>query len=186
MELPKGLEVDIIIFINLILIFITMSNKEIVEQLVKDGCTLVKNVTVKNVTVNVLENYTRLGFTIDKEVDGFVSKDDGVTYEPAKVNVIFASAYSIGALMKDSDEMAFAANHLMENPAGLAIILSRAKISIVQQKVKAKESYKNPFSESAEEVVFEHDTIINHVTSIELSEFGLKKLDKLADKMLGF
>jgi len=162
-----------------------MTNKEIAEQLVKNGCNLVK-CTVKNVTVTVLETYTRLGLTIDKEIDGYVSKDDGATYEPAKVRTVFVSAYSIGSLMKDKDDTAFAANHLMENPAGLAIILSRAKINVVQQKVKEGESYKNPFSETAEAVTFDHDTIINYVTSIELSEFGLKKLDKLADKMLGF
>lgn len=163
-----------------------MTNKEIAEQLVKNGCTLVKGITVKNVTVTVMETYTRLGLTIDKEIDGYISKDDGATYEPAKVSTVFVSAYSIGSLMKDKDDTAFAANHLMENPAGLAIILSRAKISVVQQKVKEGESYKNPFSETAEAVTFDHDTIINYVTSIELSEFGLKKLDKLADKMLGF
>lgn len=163
-----------------------MTNKEIAEQLVKNGCTLVKGITVKNVTVKVMENYTRLGFTLNKEVDGYVSEDDGVTYKPAKVSVVFVSAYSIGSVMKDNDDMAFAANHLMENPSGLSIILSRAKINIVQQKVSAGEVYKNPFSENAEEVTFDHDTIINYVTDIELSEFGLKKLDKLADKMLGF
>ena len=163
-----------------------MTNKEIAEQLVKNGCNLVKGLVVKNVTVNVLQNYTRLGITINKEVDGYVSKDDGATYEPAKVNVIFVSAYSIGSLMKDDDNAAFAANHLMQNPSGLAIILSRAKIDVVQQHVKEGETYKNPFSETAEEVVFDHDTVINYVTNIALSDFGLQKLDKLADKMMGF
>ena len=37
----------------------------------------------------------------------------------------------------------------------------------------------------AEATVFEHDTIINHVVSIEVSKFGEKALDKLMDKMLG-
>lgn len=53
-----------------------MTNKEIAEQLVKNGCTLVKGITVKNVTVKVMENYTRLGFTLNKEVDGYVSEED--------------------------------------------------------------------------------------------------------------
>lgn len=163
-----------------------MTNKEIVASLIKNGAKEEKNVTIKNVTVTVMDAYTRLGLTLDKEVKGYRQQEDG-TYEEGTTRVIFVSAYSIGALLKEDDDAAFAANHLMKHPDALGMIMSRAKIDVVQQKVTAGEEYRNPFaSEDTDTTVFDHDTIINHVVGINLSDFGKKRLEKLADMMLGF
>lgn len=163
-----------------------MTRKEIIAQLLKEGATQVKDVTIKNVTVTPLDEYIRLGLTIDKEVDGYRANEAG-DYEEAKVNVIFVSAFTIAALLKDDDNAAFAANHLLKHPDALGMILSRAKITILQEKVASGQEYKNPFaSEDADTTVFDHDTIINHIASLELGEFGLKRLDRLADMMMGF
>jgi len=163
-----------------------MTNKEIIAQLLKNGAKEEKNVTIKNVTVTPKETYTRLGLTLDKEVKGYRQAEDG-TYEEGTTRIIFVSSYSIGALLKEDDDAAFAANHLMTHPDALGMIMSRAKIDIVQQKVEAGSDYKNPFaSEDSDSTVFDHDTIINHVVNISLSDFGKKRLDKLADMMLGF
>ena len=162
-----------------------MEKKEIITELLKNGGKSVKDLKVKNVTVTRCENYVRLGITLDKPVAGMVTKDN-VTYEEGETNVIFVSLYSITSLLKDDDNAAFAANHLVNNPAALGIILSRAKITVVQQTVAADEEYVNPFASNGEATVFGHPTIINHVVGIQLSDFGLKKLDRLADLMLGF
>jgi len=162
-----------------------MEQKEIIAQLMKEGAKKVNDVTIKNVTVTVMDEYTRLGLTLNKEVDGYKAEEDG-TYTPVKVKVIFVSAFSIASLLKDNDDAAFAANHLVKHPDAMAMILSRANVTIVQQSVKEGEEYTNPFSENAEPVTFDHDVIINYVTDIKLSDFGLKRLDRLADKMLGF
>ena len=160
--------------------------KEVVAELIKNGATQVKGVTVKNVTVKVMDAYTRLGITIDKEVKGYRQNEAG-EYEEATTKVIFVSAYSIAALLKENDDAAFAANHLVTHPDAMGMILSRAKLDIIQQAVAAGEEYHNPFaSENSDSTVFDHDTIINHVVGIELSDFGKKRLDKLADMMLGF
>lgn len=158
---------------------------EIIAQLIKKGAKEVKNVTVKNVTVTPMNEYVRLGLTLDKEVDGYKVEDDG-TYTPSKVKVIFVSAFTIAALLKEDDNAAFAANHLLKHPDALAMIMSRAQINILQQPVKAGEEYKNPFNDNADTTAFDHDVIINHITEIKLSDFGMKRLDKLADMMLGF
>ena len=162
-----------------------MKNEEIIAQLIKEGAKEVKNVTVKNVTVTPMNEYVRLGLTLDKEVDGYKAEEDG-TYTPSKVKVIFVSAFTIAALLKEDDDAAFAANHLLKHPDALAMIMSRAQINILQQSVKAGEEYKNPFSDNADVTAFDHDVIINHITEIKLSDFGMKRLDKLADMMLGF
>ena len=158
---------------------------EIIAQLIKKGAKEVKNVTIKNVTVTPMNEYVRLGLTLDKEVDGYKVEDDG-TYTPSKVKVIFVSAFTIAALLKEDDNAAFAANHLLKHPDALAMIMSRAQINILQQPVKAGEEYKNPFNDNADVTAFDHDVIINHITEIKLSDFGMKRLDKLADMMLGF
>lgn len=161
-----------------------MEKKEVITELLKNGGTKVENLKIKNVTVTHLENYVRLGLTLDKPVKGYVTKDQGVTYEEGETNVIFVSVYSIGSLLKDDEDAAFAANRLIEQPEGMELILSRATIDIIQEPVSSGEEYKNPWSDNATATVFDHDTIINHVIRLELSKFGLKQIDKLADKLV--
>ena len=161
-----------------------MNINEIIAQLIKEGAKEIKNVTIKNVTVTPMNEYVRLGLTLDKEVDGYKTDEDG-TYTPSKVKVIFVSAFTITALLKEDDNAAFAANHLLKHPDALGMILSRATINVIQQPVKAGEEYKNSFN-NADSTTFDHDTIINHITNIQLSDFGMKRLDRLADMMLGF
>lgn len=163
-----------------------MEKREIINNLIKNGAKEVKNLKVKNVTISILENYTRLGLTLDKPVEGYVANEDG-TYDKGETNVIFVSAFAIASVLKDSDDTAFAANHLVENPQAMQVLLSRATIDIIQEPVESGQEYRNPWSTNEDNAtVFDHDTIINHLTSIKLSEFGMKKLDVLADKMLGF
>ena len=163
-----------------------MEKREIINNLLKNGSKEVKNLKIKNVTVTILENYTRLGLTLDKSVEGYVAKEDG-TFEKGETNVIFVSAFAIASVLKDSDDTAFAANHLVENPQAMNVLLSRASIDIIQEPVAAGQEYRNPWSNNEDNAtVFTHDTIINHLTSIKLSDFGMKKLDTLADKLLGF
>nr|DAJ44442.1 MAG TPA: hypothetical protein [Crassvirales sp.] len=162
-----------------------MERKEIIAELLKNGGKSVKDLKVKNVTVTRCENYVRLGITLDKPVTGMVTKDNGATYEEGETNVIFVSLYSITSLLKDDDNAAFAANHLVEHPDSMSIVLSRATLNIIQETVEAGTEYKNPWSDNAEATVFDHKTIITHVIEVNLSDFAIRKLDKLADSLLG-
>lgn len=162
-----------------------MEKKEIISELLKNGGVSVKDLKVKNVNVTRCENYVRLGITLDKPVKGMVTKDNGVTYEEGETNVIFVSLYSITSLLKDNDDAAFAANHLVEHPEAMSIVLSRASLNIIQETVEAGTEYKNPWSTNAEATVFDHKTIITHVTDVTLSDFAIRKLDRLADSLLG-
>lgn len=162
-----------------------MEKKEVIAELLKNGGVQVKDLKVKNVTVTNCENYTRLGITLDKEVKGMVTKDNGVTYEEGETKVIFVSLYSVTSLLKDDDDVAFAVNHLVSHPDSMSVVLSRATISIIQESVKEGEEYRNPWSENAEVTVFTHNTIINHIIDIKLSDFAIGRMDRLADKLLG-
>ncbi len=162
-----------------------MEKKEVISELLKNGGIQVKGLKVKNVTVTPQENYTRLGITLDKPVKGMVTKDNGITYEEGETNVIFVSLYSITSLLKDEDNAAFAANHMITHPDSMSIILSRAILNIIQEVVEEGTEYRNPWSTNAEATVFDHKTIITHITDITLSDFAIRKLDKLADSLLG-
>ena len=162
-----------------------MEKTEIISNLIKNGAELVKDLKVKNVTVTPQDNYVRLGITLDKPVKGMIS-EDGTKYEIGETKIIFVSLFSVTSLLKDNDDAAFAVNHLVKHPDAMSVVLSRATINIIQETVKEGTEYKNPWSESAEATVFDHDTIINHITEITLSEFAIRKIDRLANAMLGF
>ena len=163
-----------------------MEVKEVVRALLASGAKKVSDLKVINVTVKVLDTYVRVALTLDRKVDGYVLNEDDGTYAAGEVKVVFVSLYSLLSMLKQDEDTAFAANHVANNPKSIELILSGAKIDVIQQPVAAGEEYKNPWSDrtDAEATVFDHDTIINHVVSIEVGRFGEKALDKLMDKML--
>ena len=163
-----------------------MEVKEVVKALLEGGAKKVTDVKVTNVTVKALNTYVRVALTLDKKVEGYILNEEDGTYSAGEVKVIFVSLYSLLSMLKQDEDTAFAANHVANHPETIALILSGAKIDLIQQPVVAGEEYKNPWSDrtDAEATVFEHDTIINHVVGITVSKFGEKALDKLMDKML--
>lgn len=161
-----------------------MEKKEIISELLKNGGIMVKDLKVKNVTVTPQENYVRLSITLDKPVKGMVADEKGV-FSEGETKVIFVSLYSVTSLLKDNDDAAFAVNHMVKHPDSMSVVLSRATLDVIQQTVTAGEEYKNPWSDSAEATVFDHDVIINHITNITLSDFAVRKIDHLADSLLG-
>ena len=157
--------------------------KEIVAELLKQGCQKVNKLTIRSVSVTKLDNYVRLGINLNRQVPAMLSDESG-NYSKSDSNIIFSSNYAIGALLKDSEETAWAANILIEKPKVMAMILTAATIDIIQQEVAAGEPYTNPFSRNGVEQVFDHDVIINHVVKITLSNTGMKQLSKIFDVML--
>lgn len=168
----------------IILILIIMETKAVVNKLKSEGAKEVV-AKVKNVTVTVEETYTRVALTLDKEVDGYRQNDEG-NWEKGKTNVIFTSLFALIAMLKENDDAAFAANHLLKHPDAMSVVMSRSEVTVLQEAVTSGQVYKSPWSENAEERTFDHDTIINHVVDIKLSDFGIRSLDKLVDRLLGF
>lgn len=161
-----------------------METKNVMEQLLKKGSKLVKNV-IKNVTVTPLENYVRLGLTLDKPVVCFKASEDG-TYKEDEVKVIFVSLFSITAQLKENGDTSCIVNHLLKNPMGCEVLLSNATIDVIQEKVEGEE-YVNPWSENenAVKTVMTHDTYINHVVNLRLSPKAVAIVDKIALSLVG-
>ena len=61
------------------------------------------------------------------------------------------------------------------------MLLSGAKIEIVQESVAEGQEYTNPWSSNATTVPVEHDSYYNHITNImELSDVSVELLKELA------
>lgn len=161
-----------------------MEKKNVVEQLLKQGSQLVKNLIVKNVTVTPKENYIRLCLTLDKPVKGYVSDDDG-NYILKESKFIYVSLFSIAAVLRDNEYASFAVNHIIKKPSSVEVLINGARINIIQQSIKAGEEYVNLWSNNDTVQVFDHDSLINHVIDITLNQRSINLLDKLADSMIG-
>lgn len=155
--------------------------KQVISELRKNGAELVTNVIVKNVNVKDMDVYTRVSLTLNKNVKQYVVNDDG-DYELGENNVIFVSTYSIGALLANDEDIAFAKNTLMKAPDLLTMVLSYAKIDILLEPVTEGTKYINPFSDKAS-IEVEHNSIYCHIVGIELGKKGQKIIEKLEDKM---
>lgn len=164
------------------------SFKEIVRNLMANGCKRTNGLIVKNVTITEDENYTRATLSVKDQIPGYVSDDNGATFYEGLTNNIFSSTFALAGLMKEMEELSWMANAIIDRPNILNLILNGSKVDIIQQRVAAGEDYINPFTTKKDAVPtqFDHDVIINYVVNIELGKVGQKMADKLADKLMGF
>lgn len=156
---------------------------EVVRTLLKNGAKRIDNAVVKTVSVNRQENYDRVALTLAKPVKGYIADEEG-NYSEGETRTIFVSSFSLGAILADNEDTAFAKRKLMQKPQLLELVLSYAKIDVLQEKIEANTDYINPFSSSTNGRMIEHDAYINHVVGIELGKRGLKAIDKMFDKLL--
>ena len=71
--------------------------------------------------------------------------------------------------------------YIAEHPNCLQVLLSGAKIEIVQEAVTEGQEYTNPWSSNPTPTPVEHDSYYNHITNIiELSDVSVELLKELA------
>lgn len=164
-----------------------LSYKDKIRNCIADGWTKISGLIVKNVTFEERDNYTAVMISLNKPIDGYISKDEGITYKKGKTNVIFTSTFAIAGMLKENPDLSYLANILNENPKGLSVILNGAEISILSKEIAAEEVYVNPFTtiEEKEGTAFDHDLIINHIIGCKLSKSGAKFAERAALAMLG-
>ena len=161
-----------------------MDTKKVLSQLMAvEANNVVKDLVVRNINVTECETYNRVAITLDKPVKAMIAQEDG-SYVEGESNIIFVGNYSIVGALRENEDVAFAGNHLIQHPKALDVGLSGAKSNIIQEAVTVGQEYTNPFSNNTVPTVVQHDSFYNHVFNIRLSAFGLKMLDKLAEKMM--
>lgn len=166
-----------------LIFFIMISFDNAVASLRKAGATS-ENVTIMNVTVKDCDKWTRISLTLDKEVMGYVADADG-EYRKGTTRVVSLSLYSIVGVLKNTDDTRAIASYVVDYPNALRILLSGAKGELLQEEIAANATYTNYFTGEEVENESDHDSIFNHLVSIELSDKGIKAVEKIEDKLLG-
>lgn len=165
-----------------------VGHQNIIKKLISQGAKRINGVRIKNINYAEQDNYTRVSFTLATPIRGFVSKDNGVTYEEGMVTTLFSSLFAITGALKEDEDTAWMANALLENPQALNLIFNGGTVDIIQQDIAAGSEFTNPFTtrDDAEVQSYDHDIIINHLVKFSIGKTGQRMADRLADKMLGF
>ena len=146
----------------------------------------IPGIRVKNANFTKKDNYTMVSFTLANKVRGYVRDEETGTYKEGMTNVIFTSLFAICGALKEDDEKAWIANHLLNHPTALPLLFAGSTIDIVQSEIPAGVTYRNPFSarENVEGVTYDHDTIINNLIRVRFGKMGEIAASRLMDKML--
>lgn len=165
-----------------------VSYQNIIKKLIASGCKRINSVRIKNVNYTEKDNYTMVSFTLASPIRGFVSNDNGITYEEGQTNTIFTSLYAIAGVLKEDEELGWMANALLDNPQALNLIFNGGTVDIIQQEISAGEEFRNPFStrEDVEAQVYDHTLLVDHIIGFKLGKVGMRMADRLADKLMGF
>lgn len=161
-----------------------ISFNDAVASLRKAGAKAEKDIIIKNVTVTDCESWTRVALTLNREVAGPVSDEEG-NWTMGQTRVVFLSLYSVFSLLKNTDDTLAVASYIAGYPTALQIILSGAKVEILQQEVKAHATYVNAFTGKETEHDSDHDSLFNHLVSIEFTDKARRGIEKIEDKLLG-
>jgi hypothetical protein len=159
-----------------------------IKKLIASGCKRINSLRIKNVNFTEKDNYTMVSFTLSTPIRGFVSNDNGITYQEGMTNTLFTSLYAIVGALKEDDELGWMANALLDNPQALNLIFNGGSVDIIQQEIAAEEQFTNLFStkNDATVQVYDHDVIINYIIGFKLGKTGEKMAARFADKLMGF
>lgn len=158
----------------------------IIKGIIAAGGKKLPGIRVKNVNFTEKDNYIMVCFTLANKVRGYVRDEETGVYKEGMTNVIFTSLFAICGALKEDDEKAWIANHLLNHPTALPLLFAGSTIDIVQTEVAAGVTYRNPFStrDNVEGVSYDHETIINNVIKIRFGKMGEIAASRLMDKML--
>lgn len=145
------------------------SYEKIVQSLIKQPDNLYyRNVKVKTAKVTKKDEYFMVSLSVVKDLRAMVANEDGTFVEGTR-NIIFTTNYTLGGVIKNTDNISWIANRLVENADVFEAVLAGARIDIINEPIHAGDEYINPFSSRRDGTVFEHDTFINHIVGIHVS-----------------
>ena len=108
----------------------------IIKGIIAAGGKKLPGIRVKNANFTEKDNYTMVSFTLANKVRGYVRDEETGVYKEGMTNVIFTSLFAICGALKEDDEKAWIANHLLNHPTALPLLFAGSTIDIVQTKQK--------------------------------------------------
>lgn len=156
---------------------------DIIRELIVDGWSRLKGLTVKNVRVTTVtastgSEYTRLCFLTQNAVIPRYMMNEGTgEFEKVFDNKVFTSLYSIIGTMREDVELSVVCNQLLENPLAITPLVAGGTIDVVYKEFAAGDTFTNPFATNAEETVFDHDTVITLIVGVTPGKIGQRLVD---------
>lgn len=153
--------------------------EEKIKILIANGWKKKNGIKIKNVTPTEKENHDRVTFTVREgfEIDAYVENPDTHEFELKKSNFIYSSTYAIAGALKETEDMGWLANIIVEDPESLNVLFNGGTIDIISLEVPAGTPYINPFSSTPEIKVWEHHQIINIITNLKKGKSGERMED---------
>ena len=153
--------------------------EEKIKILIANGWKKKSGIKVKNVTPTEKENHDRITFTVREgfEVDAYVEDPTTHEFELKKSNFIYSSTYAIAGALKETEDMGWLANIIVEDPNSLNVLFNGGTIDIISIEVPAGTPYVNPFSSTPEIKIWNHNQIVNIVTNLKKGKSGERMED---------
>lgn len=161
----------------------TKTTDDIIRELIVDGWSRLKGLTVKNVritevTASTGTEYTRLCFlTQNAIIPRYMMNEDTGEFEKIVDNKVFTSLYGVIGTMREDAELSVVCNQLLNNPQGIIPLIAGGSIDIVYKEFADGDSFTNPFANSAEKTTFDHDTVITLIIGVTPGKIGQRLLD---------
>ena len=151
---------------------------DIIRGLITDGWKRLRNLPIRNVRVTSMDNYTRLCFlTNNPIIPRYMSNEDTGEWKLVQDNKIFTSLYSVIGVMRDDAELSIVCNAILENPTAITALVGGGQLDVIYKEFSEGDTFTNPFATDADEIVFEHDTVITLVTGVTPGSIGRRIVD---------
>lgn len=157
--------------------------KDVIRDVKKQGGQEILNVVVKNINVTEMRNYDRVTLTVNKDIPRFITDDNGASVESTS-RTVFASSYSLGAVLSENESTAFVKNYILDNPELLTLLMSYADVDLLLERVHENDEYINPFSNATEGNIINNDQWFVHVTRIDFGEQGMEFLAEMKKELM--
>ena len=161
-----------------------MERKEIVAQLKKDGAVEVKGLKIQSIKFTEVEDYDRVCLTVSPEVDAYVADDKG-GFVKGKTNRVYTFPSILRAIIAEDAKAASIRKVICDNELIASLVLEGSKIDVLCEEVGADVVYHNPFrSDNATDKCFGHDTIVHHITKLEISNEGYEQIKQIHQSII--
>lgn len=180
-----------------------MTYEEKIKYLLKNGYTKISKLKVRNVIVNVEDDYARITFVVNKAIPGFISDGDG-NFTLGTTTNVFSSNYALAGCVKEDPNLAWLGNYISDinkefdedddtndihlKAGALSIFFCGAEIDVLQTLVEKDVDYINPFTTSNDPTITskDHQWFATNVIAVSPSKEGKRAITRFADKIMGF
>lgn len=154
-----------------------------------EGANLLTDLRITALFATPKADRIQVALSLDDDVPAYVANDKG-EFVKDEASVIFTTAASLKALLRDSDDAVSIADDVIGNVTDIKgfnlgvirDILCGSRIDIIQQPISGS-TYYDYWKTKEVERSDEHDTIFNHISAIRFTRQNLAAIDNYRKSM---